>query len=284
MPIYAIFPAAPPDPTKLIEAQPARAWADLLDYKTELTRDWDDPAGIAVRPLNDYHDHDELRAIVLDKFRRDLGGVLNPIIEGRKARDPATDRVRLGRDQRRDDFLSRVKTVCRLREDKDAEVKRIASRRPFDEGQIRSFLVNHFGEEDAAKARFAVIDQVKDLLGLSQKPRMLSFIADLEDEDLLAAKEKEGEITSAELFRLILERWLVYEYERQQPKGALPALSVEERWSVATQLALRLWQRTERALTVSEMSGAGRGARRSGGRLVAGGGDPSGRFGDAPGA
>ena len=132
--------------------------------------------------------------------------------------------------------------------------RRVAHLRRFDESQIRSFLINRLGDEAAAAARFEIIDQVKDLLGLAHNPRMLSFIADLGKEDLLAAKAKEGEITSAELYRLILERWLLFEYRRQQPKGAPPALSVDERWDAATQLALRLWQRTERTLTVSEMS------------------------------
>ncbi len=543
VPVYAIFPAAPPDPAKLIEEQAARDWAELLGYKRELTRDWDDPDGLAVRPLDDYHDTDELKQIVLDQFKRDLGGVLKRKVEGRKTRERDVDPMKRERDEPRDDFLSRVETVCRLREGQDAAVKRIASRsrrleylrvssgsgeihrvypvggvqgdvtrevldrfltvhreyqrtdsgvisilvyggepasgelvreaahervrlrsfveyqglldfrpyverqtvslaqdllyppklyvpqrigfasgqekkegealpqvekwladpfgrfvlvlgdfgtgktfllhelarrlgesggaltpiliemrdlekgrtldelvaqhlarsgmeridlkafrymlkegriallfdgfdelalrvtydraaehfatlaeaasgeakvvvtsrtthfeserqvktalgekvellpgrrvahlRPFDEGQIKSFLMNRFGDAAAAEARFAMIDQVKDLLGLSHNPRMLSFIADLAEQDLLAAKEKEGEITSAELYRLILERWLEHEYERQQPKGALPALTVEERWSAATQLALRLWQRTERALTVSDMS------------------------------
>ncbi|MEM7588281.1 MAG: pentapeptide repeat-containing protein, partial [Acidobacteriota bacterium] len=132
--------------------------------------------------------------------------------------------------------------------------RRVAHLQPFDETQIRDFLVNHLESEEAADARFAVIDEVKDLLGLSHNPRMLSFIADLREEDLLAAKGKDGEITSAELYRLILERWLIFEYNRHQPKGAPKALEVEERWDAVTQLALRLWQRTERSLTVGEMS------------------------------
>ncbi|MCP4662565.1 MAG: hypothetical protein GY856_44785, partial [bacterium] len=131
---------------------------------------------------------------------------------------------------------------------------RIARLERFDEKQIRRFLVNRLGNEPEADARLALLDEVKDLLGLSQNPRMLGFISELSEEELRAAKKKGGEISAAGLYQLLLDRWLGYEYERQQPEGALPALTVEERWEAVTQLALRLWQRTERAVNVSELT------------------------------
>ncbi len=132
--------------------------------------------------------------------------------------------------------------------------RRIARLQHFDETQIRRFLVNRLGDEAAAEARFQLLGEVRDLLGLSQNPRMLGFIADQSEQDLRAAKEKDGAITSASLYQLLLERWLVGEYERHQPRGALPALTVEERWDAVNQLALRLWQRTERAVDVRELT------------------------------
>ncbi|MCP4548013.1 MAG: NACHT domain-containing protein, partial [bacterium] len=132
--------------------------------------------------------------------------------------------------------------------------RRIARLQHFDETQIRHFLINRLGNEAAAEARFKTIDEVKDLLGLSQNPRMLGFIADLSDHDLLSANARGGEISAASLYQLLLERWLEHEYERHQPRGALPALTIEERWDAVTYLALRLWQRTERAINVSELT------------------------------
>ncbi len=131
---------------------------------------------------------------------------------------------------------------------------RITRLRRFDETQIRTFLSNRLGDETKAKARFELLDEVKDLLGLSHNPRMLGFISELDEDDLLAAKEKEGEITAAGLYQLLLDRWLEHEVDRQEPDGALPALTVEERWDAVTQLAIRLWQRTERSVTVRELS------------------------------
>lgn len=74
---------------------------------------------------------------------------------------------------------------------------------PFDAGRIHRFLVNRFGDVSVAQQRFALIDEVKDLLGLSHNPRMLGFIAEIDEQDLRAAAEG-GAITSATLYRVLL--------------------------------------------------------------------------------
>ncbi|WP_437978623.1 pentapeptide repeat-containing protein [Sorangium sp. So ce295] len=130
---------------------------------------------------------------------------------------------------------------------------RLARLRPFTEGQIHRFLVNRLGSEEAADARMRLLADVKDLLGLSANPRMLGFIAEIEEAQLRQAKSGDGEITSAGLYRLLLDRWLVWEYERAHPKGAQPGLSVAQRWRAVTELATRLWQRTEQSVNVREL-------------------------------
>ena len=62
--------------------------------------------------------------------------------------------------------------------------------------QIKIFFE---GDEKKAESRLDLIDQVKDLLGLSANPRLLGFIADLPEEQLLAACAEGGEITAARL-------------------------------------------------------------------------------------
>src|SRR5439155_25363467 len=74
---------------------------------------------------------------------------------------------------------------------------RLCHLQPFNEGQIREFLTNLLGDPHQAEERFQLIDDVKDLLGLSKNPRMLSFIADLPAEQLREARDRLGEITSA---------------------------------------------------------------------------------------
>jgi WD40 repeat protein len=127
---------------------------------------------------------------------------------------------------------------------------RVLKLRPFDEGQIRQFLANRLGSEEAAARRFALLDEVKDLLGLSANPRMLSFIAEVEEEKLVEAKRRDGEITSAGLYRLLIEKWIVHEFDRAHPRGAPPGLDLSQRWRAVTDLALRLWAQTERTIDV----------------------------------
>ncbi|XXT24594.1 pentapeptide repeat-containing protein [Sorangium sp. So ce429] len=130
---------------------------------------------------------------------------------------------------------------------------RLARLLPFTEAQIHRFLVNRHGGEEAADARMRLLADVRDLLGLSANPRMLGFIAEIEEAQLRQAKAGDGEITSAGLYRLLLDRWLVWEYERAHPKGAQPGLSVAQRWRAVTELATRLWQRTEQSVSIREL-------------------------------
>ncbi|WP_437948073.1 pentapeptide repeat-containing protein [Sorangium sp. So ce296] len=130
---------------------------------------------------------------------------------------------------------------------------RLARLLPFTGAQIRRFLVNRLGSEDAADGRVRLLADVKDLLGLSANPRMLGFIAEIEEAQLRQAMAGDGEITSAGLYQLLLDRWLVWEYERAHPKGAQPGLSVAQRWRAVTELATRLWQRTEQSVSIREL-------------------------------
>lgn len=85
---------------------------------------------------------------------------------------------------------------------------------PFEETQIQTFLLHRLGSEEAAAARMDLIRDIKDLLGLSHNPRMLSFIAELPDADLRQAKAREGTITAAKLYELLVQRWLHFEVNR----------------------------------------------------------------------
>ncbi|WP_433936848.1 pentapeptide repeat-containing protein [Sorangium cellulosum] len=130
---------------------------------------------------------------------------------------------------------------------------RLARLLPFTGAQIHRFLVNRLGTEEAADERVRRLADVKDLLGLSANPRMLGFIAEIEEAQLRRAKAGDGEITSAGLYRLLLDRWLVWEYERAHPRGAQPGLSVAQRWRAVTELATRLWQRIEQSVNIREL-------------------------------
>jgi WD40 repeat protein/3',5'-cyclic AMP phosphodiesterase CpdA len=146
-----------------------------------------------------------------------------------------------------------VKTVL-LRRAEAVPGLRLCHLQPFDEGQICGFLTNLLGDPQEAAARFALIHEVKDLLGLSETPRMLSFIAELPEEQLRAAKDRLGTITAAELYRLLLDRWLAYDVDRDRPKGTAPTLSVRERLDAVTQVALMMWPKPERTIRPAELT------------------------------
>ncbi len=134
--------------------------------------------------------------------------------------------------------------------------RRVLSIEDFTHAQIRRFLVNrHDGDEQAAGARLKLISGIEDLLGLSQNPRMLSFIADLDEERLHAAASAGRTISAAGLYAEILWSWLGYEQRRiQSVPGAPAGLAPDELWHAVSTLAMRLWESGEHYLRLAELT------------------------------
>jgi WD40 repeat protein len=157
---------------------------------------------------------------------------------------------------RREHFESEARVATVLGE----QVERLSSRRvallqPFDPDQIRAFLVRLLGDEARAAARFDLLSQVGDLLGLSHNPRLLSFIAEIPEERLRQAAEAQGGVTAAEVYRLLLNRWLGEEIARAESgEGDVPSLSFSERLEASTRIALRLWRTEESSLGLTELT------------------------------
>jgi WD40 repeat protein/3',5'-cyclic AMP phosphodiesterase CpdA len=131
--------------------------------------------------------------------------------------------------------------------------RRIALLQPFDRSQILGFLQRCCGGADEAARRLELLERVEDLMGLSQNPRLLRFIVDLPEEKLEEAAARTGKITAAELYQLLLDRWLLNEEERVSLKGAPPNLTREARWWAVAALALRLWEKTDPAVSLTEI-------------------------------
>jgi WD40 repeat protein len=131
--------------------------------------------------------------------------------------------------------------------------RRIATLLPFDRTQITRFLERFCGDGERAARRFQLLEEVR-LLGLAENPRMLSFIADLPEEDLLKARKNEEEISAPKLYEILLKRWLGHEHWRVNQRGSHPALTVEQRWKAVTELALRLWRAIDRKVSLSELT------------------------------
>jgi WD40 repeat protein/nucleoside phosphorylase len=122
----------------------------------------------------------------------------------------------------------------------------------FGEPQIRRFLGNMIAAPEEAEERYRLLDEVKDLLGLSTNPRMLGFIAKIGPEKLREAKAKSGEITAARLYEILIGQWLDFEFVRVNPPGAPKGISRAMLRELVTKLAGVFWGRNARALVIGE--------------------------------
>ena len=123
----------------------------------------------------------------------------------------------------------------------------------FSEQQILHFLSNLYGGDHArAGARFDLLGDIGNLLELAHNPRMLAFIAALDDERLRAVQGEAGHISAAGLYREIIEFWLAGETARKQ--HGLPPIDERERLSACTALALRLWASRDLTIALNDLS------------------------------
>ncbi|MBB5955061.1 WD40 repeat protein [Saccharothrix tamanrassetensis] len=125
----------------------------------------------------------------------------------------------------------------------------------FTDDQILDFLTRHYlGDADRAAKRFALLGAISDLLGLSRNPRMLSFIADLDEDRLLEVRREHGRISAAELYRELVDFWLVHEAERQRHRYGTPSFDDVERLAACTSLAQRLWETTSSTIRTTDLA------------------------------
>jgi WD40 repeat protein len=125
----------------------------------------------------------------------------------------------------------------------------------FTESQILKFLTNLYdGDGARARRRFELIKDMANLLDLTRNPRMLAFVAQLDEKRLRAVGAEGGRISAAELYEEIIDYWLANEEQRQRHRRGLAWLSKDERFAVCTRLALRLWRSKELAASLRDLS------------------------------
>jgi WD40 repeat protein len=133
--------------------------------------------------------------------------------------------------------------------------RRVLGIEDFTADQIRAYLSNTYGEEQAADERLGLISGIEDLLGLSRNPRMLSFVAALDAGRLRAVAGAGHTLSAADLYRVILEAWLAYEHGRAHGIPGAPAgLSLEDMWQAVTVLAMRLNESGEALIPLDELT------------------------------
>ncbi|MCZ0971866.1 NACHT domain-containing protein [Streptomyces albulus] len=102
--------------------------------------------------------------------------------------------------------------------------RRILAVEGFVPEQIRAYLVNRYGDEETADRRFALLGNIPDLLALCANPRLLSFVADLDPDQLRAVAGAGRALSPARLYEDVFTAWLAHEERRGQGgPGAAPA-------------------------------------------------------------
>ncbi len=132
--------------------------------------------------------------------------------------------------------------------------RRVAMLQLFDTGQISAFLERRLGSKEEAERRLKLLEEVR-VTGLAVNPRLLSFIADLREEQLRdAAGEGNREISVPAVYQMLVQRWLGLETERANPKGARPGLSIDQRWQAVEDVAIRMWREPDQAINLKELT------------------------------
>ncbi|TDB91719.1 TIR domain-containing protein [Actinomadura sp. KC216] len=132
--------------------------------------------------------------------------------------------------------------------------RRVLGLEEFAPPQVRSYLLNRYGDEAAAEARLDLLAGIEELLALTSNPRMLSFIADLPEDRLRAVAQARRAVSPADLYQEILSSWLAYEADRVGGSGGPSGLKAEDMWRAVGTLALRLWEGNEQFLRLAELT------------------------------
>ncbi|MEU9444038.1 TIR domain-containing protein [Streptomyces sp. NPDC048304] len=171
--------------------------------------------------------------------------------------DSAVDRAKIVVSSRTQHFRSQGQVLTALGERVGLlPHRRVLAVREFTPQQIRAYLVNRYdGDERAADHRLRLLDAIPDLLALCRNPRLLGFVADLDDDRLRAVAGAGRALSPAGLYEEVLGAWLGFEAQRGGGSpGRAPGLSVDQLWDAVTALALRLWESGQDSLRLDELT------------------------------
>ncbi|MFC5666562.1 TIR domain-containing protein [Kitasatospora misakiensis] len=132
--------------------------------------------------------------------------------------------------------------------------RRLIAVQDFTPHQIRGYLGNRYGDEEAATRRMRLLEAVPDLLALCRNPRLLSFVADLDHDRLRAVAGAGRALSAAGLYEEVFTSWLRFEERRGHGgPGAAPGLQLDQLWQAVTLLALRLWESGRSSIPLDEI-------------------------------
>ncbi|MFD9167290.1 NACHT domain-containing protein, partial [Streptomyces sp. NPDC059558] len=170
--------------------------------------------------------------------------------------DAAVDNAKIVVSSRTQHFKSHAQVLTALGERVGLlPQRRILAVEGFTPAQIRAYLVRSYGDEHTADQRYQLLRNIPDLLMLCRNPRLLSFVADLSQDQLRAVAGAGRALSPARLYEDVFTSWLGHEERRGQGgPGAPPGLGLEELWAAVTALALRLWESGRSALRLDELT------------------------------
>ncbi|NYI08305.1 TIR domain-containing protein [Allostreptomyces psammosilenae] len=178
-----------------------------------------------------------------------------------KLLDAAVDDAKIVVSSRTQHFRSNAQVFTALGEQVGLlPHRRVLTLEDFTHEQIRVYLTAHFaGDADAAERRMRLLSAVPNLLSLCRNPRLLGFVAALDEERLRAAAGSGRVLSAAGLYQHLLEEWLEFEEQRGRGiPGAPPGLSTDELWRGVTALALRMWEADMPALRMADLTDVAR--------------------------
>ncbi|MEU8659892.1 pentapeptide repeat-containing protein [Actinoplanes philippinensis] len=134
--------------------------------------------------------------------------------------------------------------------------RQILSLSDLSRAQIRQILLQRYDQDaEAADHRLNLLESIPGLGRLAQNPRMLSFIAGIEEPQLRAVVQAGGAMSAANLYHEILTFWLDYEKRRTQDIPGVPAgLNIDDLWHAVIALASRMWETGNDLISLDQLS------------------------------
>ena len=102
--------------------------------------------------------------------------------------------------------------------------------------------------------RFALLGNIGNLLDLAHNPRMLAFVAALDENRLRAVRSDDGRISPAGLYKEIIDFWLASETARQRRRRGISSIDESERLAACTALAQRLWESKKLTIGLNDLA------------------------------
>lgn len=171
-------------------------------------------------------------------------------------REKVTGKAMIVVTARDEEFLSNKQIERVLRAGTGSIGRRAFKLEHFTLEQVDQFLAQHLGSREAARERMELLKTFGPIPDVARNPRMLSFLAEIDTDRLVRAREAGARLGAAELYRQVIEQWKDREEARLRRDDYLPALDREQLWSAVSRLAVNLWRTGRERLTVEELGGA----------------------------